>query len=198
MRRVTLNELEEIVEDSREDVWSVAKGNGREPKIYLHWTAGRYETVFNDYHINITGDGDIIVTTDDMSDVKDHTWRRNSGAIGIALCCCYGATSNDLDACGYAPTAKQIEVMAQVIATVAGALWLTIDKYHVLTHGEAADNQDDWYAHEPYGPQNGVERWDLQFLGTEESPIYVRDYDDPHTGGNVLRGKANWYDAQKG
>lgn len=196
MRKVSLEELGQIVADSREDVWSVAGGYERQPKIYLHWSAGRYDTVFDDYHINITGDGDIIVTTEDMSEVKYHTYMRNAGAIGISLCCCYGATSNDLDACGYAPTAKQIETMAQVITVVADALWLTIDMKHVMTHGEAADNADGWYAHEPYGPNNGVERWDLQYLGTNESPAYVRDYDDPAAGGNVLRGKAIWYKEQ--
>ncbi len=83
--------------------------------------------------------------------------------------------------------------MAQVIAIVAKALWLTIDKAHVMTHGEAADNIDGNYAHESYGPQATCERWDLQFLGTAESPSYTTDYDDPSTGGNILRGKANWY-----
>lgn len=201
-RYVTLDELEIMAEDARCELWEIAKGCGREPKIYLHWTAGRYATngeggIFGDYHINIDGDGGIYVTTNDLTDIKNHTWRRNTGAIGIALCCCYNATTSDLDAGGYAPTAKQIEVMAQVIDRVANALWLTIDIAHVMTHGEAADNADGAFMHEPYGPLSTVERWDLQFLGTPESPRYLRSYDDPATGGNVLRGKANWYMHQR-
>ena len=83
--------------------------------------------------------------------------------------------------------------MAQVIAVLADALWLTIDKRHVMTHGEAADNEDGLYPCEPYGPKNGCERWDLEFLGTSESPRYNPYADDGTRGGDILRGKANWY-----
>ena len=87
----------------------------------------------------------------------------------------------------------QIDGMAQAIAALCNGLWLTIDKTRVLTHGEAADNEDGVYAHEPYGPKNGCERWDLEYLGTEESPCYNPWTEDGTRGGDVLRGKANWY-----
>lgn len=195
MREVTLEELSTMASDAREAIWSLAQDYGREPKIYLHWTAGHYHQKFDDYHVNIDQDGRIFVSTDDLSDVLAHTWRRNSGSVGITLDCCAGATSEDLG--DEPPTAKQIEAMAQCIQAVADALWLTIDMKHVMTHGEAADNMDGLNAHEDYGPQSTVERWDLQFLGTDESPVYTADYDDPATGGNVLRGKALWYKNQK-
>lgn len=195
MREVTLEELSTMASDAREAIWSLAQDYGREPKIYLHWTAGHYHQKFDDYHVNIDQDGHIFVSTDDLSDVLAHTWRRNSGSVGITLDCCAGATSEDLG--DEPPTAKQIEAMAQCIQAVADALWLTIDMKHVMTHGEAADNMDGLNAHEDYGPQSTVERWDLQFLGTDESPVYTADYDDPATGGNVLRGKALWYKNQK-
>lgn len=195
MREVTLNELSAMASDAREAIWEAAQEYGREPKIYLHWTAGHYHQKFDDYHVNIDKDGRIFVSTDDLSDVLAHTWRRNSGSVGITLDCCAGATSEDLG--DEPPTAKQIEAMAQCIQVVADALWLTIDMKHVMTHGEAADNMDGLNAHEDYGPQSTVERWDLQFLGTDESPVYTADYDDPATGGNVLRGKALWYKNQK-
>ena len=70
---------------------------------------------------------------DDLTETLPHTWRRNSGAIGIALDCAYGANSNNLGQ--YPPTAAQIEAMAQTIAAIADGLWLTIDKAHVMTHG---------------------------------------------------------------
>ena len=159
MREVTLEELSTMASDAREAIWSLAQDYGREPKIYLHWTAGHYHQKFDDYHVNIDQDGRIFVSTDDLSDVLAHTWRRNSGSVGITLDCCAGATSEDL--------------------------------------GDAADNVDGLNAHEDYGPQSTVERWDLQFLGTDESPVYTADYDDPATGGNVLRGKALWYKNQK-
>ena len=195
MREVTLNELSAMASDAREAIWEAAQGYGREPKIYLHWTAGHYYQKFDDYHVNIDKDGRIFVSTDDLSEVLAHTWRRNSGSVGITLDCCAGATSDDLGS--EPPTLKQIESMAQCIQVVADALWLTIDMNHVMTHGEAADNVDGLNTHEDYGPQSTVERWDLQFLGTDESPEYTADYDDPSTGGNVLRGKALWYKNQK-
>lgn len=195
MREVTLEELSMMASDAREAIWEAAQGYGREPKIYLHWTAGHYYQKFDDYHVNIDKDGRIFVSTDDLSEVLAHTWRRNSGSVGITLDCCAGATSDDLGS--EPPTLKQIESMAQCIQVVADALWLTIDIKHVMTHGEAADNVDGLNTHEDYGPQSTVERWDLQFLGTDESPEYTTDYDDPSTGGNVLRGKALWYKNQK-
>lgn len=194
MRKVTLNELKQMAMNAREAVWDKAR---TEPKIYLHWTAGKYESCFSDYHINITGDGDIYVSTEDLSETLNHTWRRNSGSIGIALCCGYGAGSTSLGSCP--PTAKQIEVMAQVIRVVADALWLTIDKGHVMTHGEAANNEDgDNSYHNPYAWWNdsygdGDTRGDLEYLGTTESPCYKPWAKDGSRGGDVLRGKANWY-----
>ena len=95
-REVTIDEVENMAASARESVWNKAKAEGREPKIYLHWTAGNHTAVFEDYHINITGDGEIYVTTDDLSETKSHTWRRNTGSIGIALCCCYGGGSASL------------------------------------------------------------------------------------------------------
>jgi hypothetical protein len=191
MRQVSLDELRQMVDEAREAIWNDARGVGREPKIYLHWTAGRYDTCFPDYHINITGDGDVYVSTEDLSEILSHTWKRNTGSVGITLCCAYGADTNSLG--DYPQTDVQIEMMAQVIAVVASGLWLTIDKAHVLTHGEAADNEDGEYCHEPYGCKNGCERWDLEYLETNESPSYNPYATDGSRGGDVLRGKANFY-----
>ena len=192
--QVTLEDLKGMVENAREAIWEQAKSQGRNPKVYLHWSAGRYDSVFDDYHINITGAGKIFVTTNDLSEIKSHTWRRNTGSIGISLCCAYNATTNDLGE--YAPTNIQIETIAKVIEVVATGLWLTINKEHVLTHGEAADNEDGIWCHDPYGPKNGCERWDLEFLETSESPKYD-PWDEEHRGGSILRGKAIWYHNQR-
>lgn len=192
--QVTLEDLKGMVENARDAIWEQAKSQGRNPKVYLHWSAGRYDSVFDDYHINITGAGKIFVTTNDLSEIKSHTWRRNTGSIGISLCCAYNATSYDLGE--YAPTDIQIETIAKVIDVVATGLWLTINKEHVLTHGEAADNEDGIWCHDPYGPKNGCERWDLEFLETSESPKYD-PWDEEHRGGSILRGKAIWYHNQR-
>lgn len=191
MREVSLEELKQIVADSREAVWDMARSVGREPRITLHWTVGYYDTTFDDYHINITGDGEIYLSTDDLSEKLKHTWMANSGNVGISLCCAVDADTNDLG--DYPPTEKQIETAAQVIAIVANELWLTIDKAHVATHGEIADDPTVYSAEDLHGPQNGCEKWDLEYLGTPESPSYNPYATNGSRGGDVLRGKANWY-----
>lgn len=201
MQQLTLNEVEQYASAAREEIWDDAREYGREPKIYLHWTAGDYNTCFGDYHINITGDGDIFVPSTDFTKLLSHTYRRNTGSIGIALCCCRNGGSSDLGPCP--PTKRQIEVMAQVIDRVASALWLTIDKNHVMTHGEAANNEDGLGVHNPYawwndGYGDGDTRGDLEYLGIPESPSYNPFAADGSRGGDVLRGKANWYRNQRG
>lgn len=196
MKKIALKELYNLAVGAKEDLEELANGCDRPIMLYLHWTAGKYFTQFNDYHINIDGEGNIYVSTDDLSEVLAHTWKRNTGAIGITLDCAYEATTEDLG--DYPPTEIQIEKMAQVVAVLAQALDIPIDIQHVMTHGEAADCEDGRYIHELYGPKNGCERWDIQYLGTEESPEYTTDYDNPCTGGNVIRGKAVWYKNQGG
>ena len=194
MKEVTLSELGQIAANSRENLWAAAHSAGLEnPLIILHWSAGHYGQFFDDYHIQIDEDGGIYLSTPDLSEVLAHTWHLNTGTVGISLCCCAFATTEDLG--DEPPTSEQIEVMAQVIATLCADLWLTIDKC-VFTHGEIGDNTDYYEDWELYGPHNDCERWDLQFLGTDESPEWVDDYSDPSTGGNVLRGKAAWYRAE--
>ena len=116
---------------------------------------------------------------------------RNSGSVSIALLCAYGATTEDLGSAP--PTAAQIEAAAQATAALANGLWLSIDKERIMTHGEAADNEDGVYAHAPYGPRTTCERWDLEYLGTAESPAFRPWAEDGTRGGDVLRGKAAFY-----
>lgn len=190
LREVSIDELRAAADEAREDIWEAAKEYGREPKVYMHWTAGHYETFFDDYHVSIDDAGRIYLNGS-LSDILAHTYHRNSGAVGITLNACVGATSSDLGA--EAPTAAQIEAMAQAVCAICDGLWLTIDKAHVMTHGEAADNEDGIEPHEAYGPKTTCERWDLEYLGTDESPAFSPWATDGSRGGDVLRGKANWY-----
>ncbi|WP_313991474.1 N-acetylmuramoyl-L-alanine amidase [uncultured Selenomonas sp.] len=192
MRKMTPAELENLAMYYREEIQHTAEQVGRETKIYLHWSAGHYGQFFADYHVQIDKDGAIYVIGDGVLDeVLAATWKRNSGSISICILGCYGADTNSLGA--EPPTHAQIERMAQAIAALSNGLWLTIDKQRVMTHGEAADNEDGIYPHDPYGPKNGCERWDLEYLGTMESPTYHPWAEDGMRGGDVLRGKANWY-----
>ena len=194
MRQVSLEELYQVARNSYDDLWSAAKNLGRDVKIYLHWSAGRYNSKFEDYHVNIDGDGRIFLSVEDLSEVLAHTWKRNTGSVGVSLCCAYGATSSDLG--DYAPTTAQIETMSRVGCVLADALDLTIDKKRILTHGEAADNEDGIWCHEEYGPKSTCERWDLEYLGTDESPRFNPWATDGSRGGDVLRGKMAWYRSQ--
>ena len=194
MRKIDLDELRQMAKDSYDSLYSAANSVGRGIKIYLHWSAGHYGQFFEDYHINIDSDGSIYASTDDLSERLAHTYHRNTGAVGVSLACCAGATSNDLG--DESPTTAQIDAMAKVVMVLCDEFGLEINKDNVMTHGEAADNIDGIEASEPYGCQSTCERWDLQFLATEESPAYTTDYDDPSTGGNVVRGKAIWWSQQ--
>lgn len=188
-RVVTLAELKQLALQSKNSLWSQAQSISRDVKLYLHWSAGHYGQFFDDYHINIDQDGSIYVTTNDFSENKSHTYKRNTGAIGISLACAYNATTENLG--NEPPTALQIEAMSQVVAVLCKALDLTVDIYRVMTHAEAANNLDglnpgyeaNGYPDGKYGPGFSCERWDLWFF----SGVAKGE------GGNVLRGKAIWY-----
>lgn len=61
--------------------------------IYLHWTAGTYDQVFDDYHINIGEHGELFLTCNMLREYKEHTWHLNSKAIAITLCCAKDANA---------------------------------------------------------------------------------------------------------
>ena len=197
MRRVSPAELESLAMYYREAIADAARKQGRETKVYLHWSAGHYGQFWSDYHVQIDKDGEIYVIADGaLDDVLAATWRRNSGSVSICILGCLGADTNNLGA--EPPTDAQIEGAAKAIAALCNGLWLTIDKQRVLTHGEAAANEDGIRPHPAYALWNdeihdGDTRWDLEYLGTMESPKYFPAATDGMRGGDVLRGKANWY-----
>ena len=192
MRRVTCAELRELATAYRPALYYAAARCARDTKIYLHWTAGHYGQFFADYHVQVDADGGIYVIGDGvLDDLLAATYLRNSGSISVALLGCVDATTESLGS--EPPTAAQIEAMAQSATALADGLWLTIDKERILTHGEAADNEDGVRTHAPYGPRTTCERWDLEYLGTEESPVFHPWAEDGTRGGDVLRGKAQYY-----
>ena len=185
MREVTLHELKSLAKAAYWDLWNGARSLGRDVKLYIHWTAARYNQTFDEYHINITGEGRCFISTDNFAEVKNATYMRNTGSIAITLCCALDAIGPD-NLGPYPPTEAQINAVSQVICVLADALDLTIDLNRVMTHAEAADNLDGLNTHEDYGPNSTCERWDLWVL---------REGEDPGAGGNQLRGNANWYRA---
>ena len=183
MREVMLHELKALAKAAYWDLWNGARSLDRDVKLYIHWTAARYNQTFDEYHVNITGDGRVFVSTNDLAEVKNATYRRNTGSIAITLCCAYDATGPD-NLGPYPPTEAQINAVSQVVCVLADALDLTIDADRVMTHAEAADNIDGLYTHDDYGPDSTCERWDLWVL---------REGEEPGTGGQQIRGNANYY-----
>ena len=154
-------------------------------QLYLHWTAGRYGQVYDDYHLNIDADGTVYRTSSSLSQYKSHTWRRNSGSIAVALCCGLGAQANhgyDADLGQFAPTAVQTDKMAQTVALLVTALGLQLTIDTVMTHCEAA-------LLDGYGPYSGdaETRWDLWYMRDSPGDGQMKP------GGDILRGKARWY-----
>lgn len=204
MRKVTLSQIRCEAKTLYPELWSAARRNGRDVKLYLHWTAGRYDQYWDDYHIQIDHDGSLWMPRGvTLNSLLAGTYKRNTGSVAIALLGCFDATTN-AGLGSNPPTTEQIEAMARVIAVLADALDLTIDLRHVMTHGEAADNEDrldpgyeaNGCPEGMYGPKHSVERWDLEYLGTPESPRYNPWVTDGSRGGDVLRGKAKWYNQQ--
>jgi len=147
----------------------VALGHNRISQIYLHWTAGRYGQLYDDYHFNIDADGSVYQTCTQLTELKSHTWHRNTGAIGIAL----GK---------FPPTPQQIDAAGKLVAKLAQGLNIPIDRWNVLTHCEAA-------LIDGYGPYSGdaETRWDLWYLRDSPGDGAMKP------GGQVIRGKALWY-----
>lgn len=148
----------------------VAKlSRGKINRIYLHWTAGHYDDVYDDYHINIGAGGELYLTCEDFTELKAHTWRRNTGSIGIAMCCAAGASAirgSETDFGKEPPTQQQIEAMAKTVAVLTYVLGLEIKLLTVTTHCEAA-------LFDGYGPHSGDPdtRWDLWYL--PDRPLFT-------------------------
>jgi hypothetical protein len=167
VRQVTLDDILTMANNVRGEI----------ARIFLHWTAGHYGQPFPDYHINIDADGTVYASTSNLAEVKSHTWRNNSAAVAVSLCCAYNAAcwpDGRIDYGPEPPTEAQVEAMAQVVAALCQGLGLSLDA--VLTHAEQADIDD-------YGPAYNFERWDLWGL-----PGYSAG-----RGGAVIREKAQGY-----
>ena len=153
------------------------KISGKGSAIYLHWTAGNYDSIYGPYHTVFTGDGTMHRKSEYSQNVG-HTYGRNSNAVGLSL-----AANPDI---GQWPTEAQRVSMAKEAARIAkGWGWSAsdINMSKVMTHGEAGSNIDGIVAHTNYGPfgrgrsdthqdkdaasvgrDDPVERWDLDKL----------------------------------
>lgn len=116
-------------------------------RIILHWTAGSYEASSIDlahYHILIEGDGNLVRgshSIDDNVSTADniyaaHTFRLNTGSIGVSVCCMAGAEESPFNA-GSSPMLQiQWDTTAQVVAELCQFYDIPVTPQTVLGHGE--------------------------------------------------------------
>ena len=169
MHEITQQELATLAEQAKDEI----------RRIYLHWTAGHYDNTYDDYHLNITGDGRLWSSCRELTEYKEHTWHRNS--VAVSICCCADAVAyadGSVDFGSVPPTQQQLETLARVVAVLCRGLGMLIDDNNVMTHAEAADLDN-------YGPATTFERWDLWKLADSNGVLC--------DGGELIRSKAKAY-----
>ncbi len=116
-------------------------------RIIVHWTAGGYKAADADrwhYHILIEGDGNLVrghySIADNMSTSDGryaaHTKGLNSGSIGVAVCCMWGAIREPFRAGQFPMTLEQWNIMARVVADLCLRYGIAVNERTVLGHGE--------------------------------------------------------------
>lgn len=116
-------------------------------RVILHWTAGGHKASSLDlahYHILIEDDGNLVRGTHSIKDnvstadniYAAHTFRLNTGSIGVSVCCMAEAQENPFDPGSFPMTQKQWETMAQVAAELCQFYDIPVTPQTVLGHGE--------------------------------------------------------------
>lgn len=142
---------------------------GKAHYITLHWTAGGYDTPFADYQVLIGRD--YILVSESLLNWSrhQHTWRRNTGNIGVSFMAMTNATLRNP---GPHPVTKtQIEHCALTVALLVRRY--ALDWSWLVDHAH-------WAAIDGYPGQ----RWDCQWPVPWEGNEALTD---------VVRRKAKWY-----
>jgi len=141
--------------------------DGRIERLYLHWSAGRYDVPSSAYHF-VVGyrQGRLFAeqthaVRENMQALREdmeyaaHTRGRNSFAIGVSALSMLDATPHDF---GPQPlTEELVDALCAMCAHLALRYNIAIDADHVMTHAEAAI-LDGYFGLLP------EERWDLARL----------------------------------
>lgn len=170
--------------------WPAEFPAGRIDRIYTHWSAHDYRSVFPAYHFCVATDdaGEIVVvnTHDPRANMRDvyaepeppyaqHTRGRNSFALGISIMGMEGSKPADFGA--YPLTEPLIDALCYVGAKIAAFYGVPIDADHVMSHAEAARI-------EGYFGTAESQRWDIARLAADPRPLVE---DDAVTAGDELR-----------
>lgn len=161
--------------------WKPEFPQGRIERIYTHWSAHDYESVFPAYHFCVARDseGDIVVVNthdvrENMRNVYEapddpyaaHTRGRNSFAVGISIMGMHGSTPEDFGE--YPLTEELIDALCTLGARLAEFYGIEIDAEHVMSHAEAA-------LIDGYFGNGDEERWDIARLRAEPRPLVPQD-----------------------
>jgi hypothetical protein len=154
---------------------------GRIDRIYTHWSAHDYGSVFPAYHFCVAVDpnGEIVVvnTHDVRENMRDvnlspeepyaaHTRRRNGFALGISIMAMSEATPSDF---GPHPlTNALVDALCLVGGGLARHYSVPIDADHVMSHAEAA-LRDGYFGTAPQ------ERWDIARLAPDPRPLHPNE-----------------------
>lgn len=134
-------------------------------RIIVHWTAGTHKASSLDqahYHILIEDDGKLVKGTHSILDnvstgdnrYAAHTFRLNTGSIGVSVCCMAEAMEKPFNAGSFPMSETQWNVMAQVVAELCEEYEIAVTPQTVLGHGEVQANLQI--------PQGG--KWDPMVL----------------------------------
>jgi hypothetical protein len=161
--------------------WTPDLPAGQIERIYTHWSAHDYESVFPAYHFCVATkpSGEIVVVNthdvrENMRNVYDapdepyaaHTRGRNSFALGISIMAMEGSRPEDFGR--YPLTEPLIDALCAVGAKLAKFYGVPIDADHIMSHAEAA-LRDGYFGTKP------EERWDIARLRAEDRPLVPED-----------------------
>lgn len=161
--------------------WTPALPQGRIERIYTHWSAHDYNSVYPAYHFCLaTGDdGELLVVNthdvrENMRNVYDspdepyaaHTRKRNSFALGISIMAMEGSRPDDFGA--YPLTEDRIDGLCLMAARLAAFYDVPIDADHIMSHAEAA-------LHDGYFGTLPEQRWDIARLVAGPRPLVEQD-----------------------
>ncbi|MDQ2663355.1 MAG: hypothetical protein M3Y18_04880 [Candidatus Eremiobacteraeota bacterium] len=161
--------------------WRPELPQGRIERIYTHWSAHDYQSVFPAYHfcVALDDDGDLLVVNthdvrENMRNVYDapddpyaaHTRGRNSFALGISVMAMEDSRPDDFGP--FPLTAENVDGFCLLVARLAAFYGVPIDADHIMSHAEAA-------LHDGYFGTQPEQRWDIARLSADTRPLDEAD-----------------------
>lgn len=147
--------------------------------VYLHWTGGDCETVYDSYHLCVARRSDrlqVVLSRDVRDNMRDvtggtvpyaaHTAGRNSYALGVAICGMRDATPSDFNA--FPLTDDALDFACRVVREACAFYGIPVDSRHVRTHAEAA-------LEDGYFGAGDEQRWDIARFVPGPAPLLAAE-----------------------